>query len=586
MTITESLGRRLLARRSHVPARPLGWTGCAGDFDDRQGEALVAGGFVPAPSIITFRDRITHEGGIDVPVPLPTTLASPTPTGWSDDPAHRRGPAERGSMRRGTRTCRERRTITSSSCCRRSGSASRCSLTTPPGPRPWSTASSSRCSCWAGSRALIWSTSSPRRRNRRCGTTTSRCCPRPRVPRPESGSPSSASTTGVRSASRPSCSPARGAGGGTPALRGTASSSSRGTSRRRRWRLRRPSTSPSSAPFRTAGRWATRAPDGVSSRWRGCRLPRGSEDVHDLEAVCAAKAAIVAAEPDAVGVVVKHDNSGAGDGNVVVRFDGRRDPLEQVREVWAGLPAWYVDDLRAGGVVEQLHDAARYSSPSAQVDLRPDGGVTVLATHEQLVGGDNGQVFLGCRFPADPAYAARLGAYAASVGAVLAAEGCRGRVAVDFVATHAAADDDAGGWDVRALEVNLRKGGTTHPLLRPAQPGAGSVRRGRRPVAGRRGRVAAVLRRDRQPGFPSLAWHLGRRGTGRDAGRRPPFRRGSGVRRRVPHAVGAGRRRAVRPHRDRARPGRGGPAGRRDPPAFMDGVADGAEPSGLAEVVT
>jgi DNA helicase HerA-like ATPase len=38
----------------------------------RQGEALVAGGFVPAPSIIKFRDRITHEGGIDVPVPMPT----------------------------------------------------------------------------------------------------------------------------------------------------------------------------------------------------------------------------------------------------------------------------------------------------------------------------------------------------------------------------------------------------------------------------------------------------------------------------------------------------------------------------------
>ena len=37
----------------------------------RQGEALVAGGFVPAPSIIKFRDRITQEGGVDVPVPMP-----------------------------------------------------------------------------------------------------------------------------------------------------------------------------------------------------------------------------------------------------------------------------------------------------------------------------------------------------------------------------------------------------------------------------------------------------------------------------------------------------------------------------------
>jgi DNA helicase HerA-like ATPase len=37
----------------------------------RQGEALVAGGFVPAPGIVKFRDRITPEGGVDVPVPMP-----------------------------------------------------------------------------------------------------------------------------------------------------------------------------------------------------------------------------------------------------------------------------------------------------------------------------------------------------------------------------------------------------------------------------------------------------------------------------------------------------------------------------------
>ena len=42
------------------------------DQHEGGGEALVAGGFVPAPSIIKFRDRITHEGGIDVSVPMPT----------------------------------------------------------------------------------------------------------------------------------------------------------------------------------------------------------------------------------------------------------------------------------------------------------------------------------------------------------------------------------------------------------------------------------------------------------------------------------------------------------------------------------
>jgi uncharacterized protein len=38
----------------------------------RQGEALFAGGFVPAPYTVQGRKRFTHEGGRDVSVPLPT----------------------------------------------------------------------------------------------------------------------------------------------------------------------------------------------------------------------------------------------------------------------------------------------------------------------------------------------------------------------------------------------------------------------------------------------------------------------------------------------------------------------------------
>ena len=36
----------------------------------RQGEALFAGGFVPAPTIVTMGRRITREGGADVSVPI------------------------------------------------------------------------------------------------------------------------------------------------------------------------------------------------------------------------------------------------------------------------------------------------------------------------------------------------------------------------------------------------------------------------------------------------------------------------------------------------------------------------------------
>jgi hypothetical protein len=119
--------------------------------------------------------------------------------------------------------------------------------------------------------------------------------------------------------------------------------------------------------------------------------------------------------------------------------------------------------------VEERIAGTRFSSPSAQVDIRPSGEVVVLATHEQVLGGDGGQVYLGCRFPADPAYAPELAVHAAKIGEQLAKAGALGRLSVDFVT----AADAVGAWQVFAIEVNLRKGGTTHPYaaLRNLAPG-------------------------------------------------------------------------------------------------------------------
>jgi hypothetical protein len=85
--------------------------------------------------------------------------------------------------------------------------------------------------------------------------------------------------------------------------------------------------------------------------------------------------------------------------------------------------------------------------------------------------GPGGQVYLGCRFPAEPAYAAELGRHAAAIGRELADRGAMGRFSVDFVAT---SDSETGDrWRIYALEINLRKGGTTHPYvaLRNVVPG-------------------------------------------------------------------------------------------------------------------
>jgi hypothetical protein len=194
----------------------------------------------------------------------------------------------------------------------------------------------------------------------------------------------------------------------------------------------------------------------------GVPAPFGCEDVRDRAGVEAAMTRIRAEHPGAAGVVVKHDDSGAGDGNLVVRFGAvERGALDAI-------PAWYLDDLAHGGVVEVLMTGEEFASPSVQVDITPNGEVRVVSTHEQVLGGDSGQVYVGCRFPARRAYAPRIADHAVAVGKVLRDEGALGRFTVDFAAVRSGGD-----WEVRALEINLRRGGTTHPfcVLRHLVPG-------------------------------------------------------------------------------------------------------------------
>ncbi len=114
-----------------------------------------------------------------------------------------------------------------------------------------------------------------------------------------------------------------------------------------------------------------------------------------------------------------------------------------------------------GGIVEERITGVELRSPSVQLRTLPTGEVELLSTHDQLLGGKSGQSYLGCCFPADPDYAAAISDEAAVIGDRLAREGVLGRFAVDFVVVK----DEAGAWTIYAIELNLRKGGTTHPFL-------------------------------------------------------------------------------------------------------------------------
>ena len=93
--------------------------------------------------------------------------------------------------------------------------------------------------------------------------------------------------------------------------------------------------------------------------------------------------------------------------------------------------------------------------------MSPAGQVDVMSTHDQMLGGPHGQTYFGCHFPADPEYAQQIAAEALKVGRRLAREGVIGR-ALGRLRRRAKEDGD---WQPYALEINLRCGGTTHPLF-------------------------------------------------------------------------------------------------------------------------
>ena len=117
-----------------------------------------------------------------------------------------------------------------------------------------------------------------------------------------------------------------------------------------------------------------------------------------------------------------------------------------------------------GGIIEEWIAGQELHSPSVQVQITPFGEVQLLSTHDQILGGPSGQTYLGCRFPA-PSYAPAISRLAGRIGEHLAETGVIGRFAIDFVVTR----EEHQGWRPLAIEVNLRKGGTTHPYETLAQ---------------------------------------------------------------------------------------------------------------------
>ncbi|MCU0526569.1 MAG: peptide ligase PGM1-related protein [Elainella sp. Prado103] len=208
--------------------------------------------------------------------------------------------------------------------------------------------------------------------------------------------------------------------------------------------------------------------------------PAGSELTHSVDDLAAAAADLWERQPHLQRIVVKLNEGFSGGGNALLDLrpiaevrPGAASTIDRITLLQARFnhmsfqcttETWHHFSRRLpelGAIVEAFVEGEEKRSPSVQGRITPTGKVEILSTHDQILGGPDGQVFLGCRFPADQDYRLQLQEYGLRVGQSLAEKGALERFGLDFIAVR----QPDGAWDLQAIEINLRKGGTTHPFM-------------------------------------------------------------------------------------------------------------------------
>ena len=210
-------------------------------------------------------------------------------------------------------------------------------------------------------------------------------------------------------------------------------------------------------------------------REAGVPMPDGFEDLKSADDIFDCTLELWKKIPGLKKVVIKINEGFSGEGNAIMPLDcldGVTD-AKQAREIlareiplraryqapgmnWNGFLAKFIE---MEGIVEEFLEGDPKESPSVQLRITPLGESQLISTHDQKLGGPDGQVFIGCSFPARPTYRAALHKAGNAIGDVLAKTGVIGRLSIDFLAIPNGDD-----WDMFAVEINLRKGGTTHPF--------------------------------------------------------------------------------------------------------------------------
>ncbi|HEY9853383.1 MAG TPA: peptide ligase PGM1-related protein [Leptolyngbyaceae cyanobacterium] len=216
----------------------------------------------------------------------------------------------------------------------------------------------------------------------------------------------------------------------------------------------------------------------------GIPHPDGSPLVKNAEDLAEASAELWERQPSLQQMVVKLNEGFSGEGNALLDLtpiqkfapssSSHRERVAAItnefshlnfqakNETWANFSS-RIPEL--GAIVEAFIEGEEKRSPSVQGRITPNGEVEILSTHDQILGGSGGQIFLGCYFPADESYRLQLQEFGWRIGQNLAKKGALERFGVDFIAVRQPDELGQKKWDIQAIEINLRKGGTTHPFM-------------------------------------------------------------------------------------------------------------------------
>ena len=202
----------------------------------------------------------------------------------------------------------------------------------------------------------------------------------------------------------------------------------------------------------------------------GVPLPPGAENLKTYEDIVHSVAALKDMYPDLKKAVIKLNDGFSGDGNAIIKYPEHLSKKELFNWIHHNLHSEIIPvakDLsveqflekfsQMEGIVEAFVEGEIKASPSVQCRINPLGEVDIISTHDQVL---DGQVFLGAHFPADEQYRADISTMGKTIACALMKEGALGRFSIDFISVK-----ESDRWRSYAIEINLRKGGTTHPFL-------------------------------------------------------------------------------------------------------------------------